>query len=162
MPPNATRTVGQIGTRRTALLVTTLLLSGRAMTLAFIGDVGSGAAGDPPAAWLMPLVGDAVIGLSALVIAYFIVRGHGLGAWTAIVAWNIVGIWDALSAFLVHHSVPWPEFFMVEIFGASMFFAASAMHLLNLWLVTRPDLGAYYLDNQGPTDRRPIPSGDAT
>lgn len=162
MAPSANHTIGQIGTRRTVLLVITLLLSGRAMTLAFIGDVGSGTAGDPPTAWLMPLVGDAVIGVSALVIAYLVVRGHGLATWTAIVAWNIVGIWDALSAFLVYRSVPWPEFFMVEIFGASMFFAASAMHLLSLWLVTRPDVRAHYLDDQSAPDRRPIPSRDAT
>ena len=108
------------------------------MTLAFIGDVGSGAAGDPPSAWLMPLAGDAVIGVSAFVIAYLVVRGRGLGAWTTIVVWNVVGIWDALSAFLVHESVPWPEFFMIEVFGPSMFFAASAMHLVNLYLITRP------------------------
>jgi len=66
--------------------------------------------------------------------------------------------WDALSAFLVHRSVPWPEFVKVELFGASMFFAARAMHLLNMWLATHPDVRAYYLDDQSAPDRRPIPS----
>lgn len=136
----------RLGTNRTILLVVTLMLGGRAMTLAFIGDVGSGGVGDPPAAWLMPLVGDAVIGVTALGVGYLIVWGRGLGAWTAIVVWNAVGIWDALSAFLVHQSVPWPEFFMIEAFGSSMFFAAGAMHALNLWLVTRSELRNHYLD----------------
>ena len=131
---------GRLGRQRTILLPITLLLSGRAMTLAFIGDAGSGAAGDPPAAWLMPLVGDAVIGISALAIAYLVVRGRGLGAWTAIVVWNIIGIWDALSAFLVHESVPWPDFFMIETVGSSMFFAASAMHLTIIVLACQPDI----------------------
>lgn len=130
--------------RRRALLIVTLMLAGRAMTLAFIADAGSDAAGAPPAAWLMPLIGDAVIGVSALGIAYLILRGRGPGAWTAIVTWNIVGIWDAMSAFVVHQSVPWPEFFMIEVFGSSMFFAAGAMHLLNLWLVTRPEFQSQY------------------
>ena len=121
------------------------MLSGRAMTLAFIGDAGAGGLGDAPSAWLMPLVGDAVIGVTALPIAYLILKGHGLGAWTAIVSWNIIGIWDALSAFLVHQSVPWPEFFMIEIFGPSMFFAAGAMHLVNLWLVSRSGIRTHFL-----------------
>ncbi|MFW2382325.1 MAG: hypothetical protein ACN4GZ_11245 [Acidimicrobiales bacterium] len=135
----------KLGLQRTILLISTLMLAGRAMTLAFIGDAGAGGLGDPPSAWLMPLVGDAVIGIAALPIAYLILKGHGLGAWTAIVTWNVVGIWDALSAFLVHQSVPWPEFFMIEIFGPSMFFAASAMHLVNLWLVSRPDMRTRFL-----------------
>ena len=135
----------RLGTQRTVLLTITLLLAGRAMTLAFIADAGSGAIGDPPAVWLMPLVGDAIIGLSAFLIAYLIARGHGLGAWTLIVVWNSIGIWDALAAFLVHRSVPWPEFFMIELFGPSMFLAATAMHIANLYLITRVPLRNHYL-----------------
>lgn len=130
--------------QRTVLVIVTLTLAGRAMTLAFIADAGSGATAAPPAAWLMPLIGDAVIGVSALGAAYLILRGHGPGAWTALVAWNVVGIWDAMAAFVVHQSVPWPEFFMIEVFGSSMFFAAGAMHLLNLWLMTRTGLRAQF------------------
>ncbi len=129
-----------LGPKRAVLLALTLLLSGRAMTVAFIGQAGAGGPGDPPSAWLMPLVGDAVIGVSALLIAYLLVRGNGIGAWIAVIVWNIVGIWDALSAFLVQESVPWPEFFMIETFGSTMFLAASAVHLLGLWLVTRDDV----------------------
>ncbi|MCL1593288.1 MAG: hypothetical protein M3132_02910 [Actinomycetia bacterium] len=136
---------GRLGTQRTILLVITAMLSGRAMTLAFIGDAGSGAVGDPPAAWLMPLVGDAVIGLGAFVVAYLIVRGQGLGAWTVIVVWNSIGVWDAFAAFLIHRSVPWPEFFMIELFGSSMFLAAGLMHIANLYLISREPVRNHYL-----------------
>ena len=135
----------QLGTDRAALLIITLMLAGRAMTLAFIADAGSGGLGEPPAAWLMPLVGDAVVGVSALGVACLIIWGRGLGAWTLIVVWNSIGIWDALSAFLLHQSVPWPEFFMIKVFGSSMFFIASIMHIVNLWLVTRSKPKAHYL-----------------
>jgi len=116
----------------------TVMLAGRAMTLGFLAQVGSPVAGSPPMAWLMPLVGDAVVGLSAPVAAVLLLRGRGLGAWSIILLWNAIGIWDAMSAFLVHLSVPWPDFFMVQIFGASMFFAASAMHLVVIALVAGP------------------------
>ena len=125
---------------RKVLLGLTLMLAGRAMTLWFLGDVGSALEGAPPNAWLSPLVGDAVIGVSALVIAGLIVRGRGLLAWTLIVTWNAVAIWDALAAYLVHVSVPWPSFFMVQLFGSSMFFMATAMHLLCLGLIARKEV----------------------
>ena len=134
----------KLGASRTIALAITLMLAGRAMTIAFIARAGDGGAGDPPAAWLMPLVGDAVIGLSAVVVAYLIVRGHGLSAWIAIVTWNVLGVWDALSALLVHWSVPWDEFFMIELFGSSMFFAASAMHVINIGLMARPVVRNHY------------------
>ncbi len=73
----------------------------------------------------------------------------GLGAWTVIVAWNAVAIWDALAAFLVHLSVPWPSFFMIEIFGESMFFAASAMHIVAIALLLRPEVKQHFLATEG-------------
>ena len=123
---------------RVVLLVLTLALAGRAMTLAFIGDVGGSSPSDPPDAWLMPLIGDAVVGLAALPVAYLVARGRGTTAWTAIVVWNAIGIWDALSAWLVNEQTPWPDFFMLELFGESMFFAASATHGLALVILFRP------------------------
>ena len=109
--------------------------AGRMMTIPFIALAGSGEMGAPPAAWLMPLVGDAVVGAVAPIAAWLVWRGQGVGALAAVVAFHAVGAWDALSAFLVHLSVPWPEFFMIEVFGPSMFFAASAMHAVALALV---------------------------
>jgi len=114
------------------------MLAGRAMTIAYLSDVGGSTPGAPPSAWLMPLMGDALIGVAALPVAMLLWRGRGLAAWTAVVIWNVLGIWDALSAWLVHMTTPWPEFFMIAFFGSSMFFVASAMHALVLILVAGP------------------------
>jgi len=127
------------------VLILTLMLSGRAMTLAFIPRAGGANPGDPPLAWLMPLLGDAVIGITGLLIAYLIVKKTGLWVWTTIIVWNAVAIWDALSAFIINTTNPWTEFFMLQTFGSSMFFAASAMHLAIIILVSQPTLKARYL-----------------
>ena len=126
------------GTAGKALFVLTLMLAGRAMTLAVIARAGVGGLDDPPSAWLLPLLGDAVIGLLALPIAYLIVRARGLLAWTLVIVWNAVAIWDALSAFIIERTVPWPQFFMLKAFGDSMFFAAAAMHGVCIYLACRP------------------------
>lgn len=133
------------------LIILTLMLSGRAMTLAFIHRAGAGGVGDPPAAWFMPLIGDAAIGTTGLVMVYLILRGKGLWAWTALVVWNAVAIWDALSAYIVHLTNPWPEFFMIKMAGASMFFLASAMHAINLTLLARCEVRREFI---GKADHR--------
>lgn len=111
------------------------MLTGRAMTLALIHRAGGGAVGDLPLAWLMPPIGDAVVGLSGLVVAYLFWTRQGLAVWTVIVVWNAIAIWDAMSAYIIHRTVPWPEFFMVQMLGSSMFFMAAAMRLRILVLV---------------------------
>lgn len=130
---------------RKIMLILTLMLSGRAMTLAFISSVGGGAAGDAPSAWLMPLVGDAIIGVTALWIAFLILNKTGLWVWTVIIVWNVLAIWDALSAFIVHTTNPWPQFFMLELLGPSMFFAASAMHFAIILLACQPEVRKSFL-----------------
>jgi len=137
---------------RRLLLALTVMLSGRAMTLAYISRAGGTGAGDPPIGWMLPLLGDAFIGITALGVAYLVWRGRTVLAWTLIVVWNALAIWDALSAFVVHLTVPWPSFFMLEIFGASMFFAASAMHAVCIVLLGRPTLRlAYGVAADGPS-----------
>ena len=131
--------------KRVIMIALTLLLSGRAMTLMFISRAGGTGVGDPPAAWLMPLVGDAVVGLTALVLAFLMIRQKGLWVWISILVWNIVAIWDALSAYIIHLTAPWPEFFMIQTFGASMFFMASLMHLVIIGLCLTREVKAYYI-----------------
>lgn len=126
--------------QRIIILILILMLSGRAMTLAFISRVGGTSLGDPPIAWLMPLIGDAIIGISALFIAFLFLKKTGLWVWTTIIVWNVVAIWDALSAFTIHITNPWPDFFMIKFLGPSMFFGAATMHLIIILLVSRPNV----------------------
>lgn len=125
---------------RTLAIILTLMLSGRMMTLAFVHRAGGGAVGDPPLVWLMPLIGDAVIGVAGLLIAYLLTKRTGLWVWTTAL------IWDAMSAYIIHLTAPWPEFFMIQLFGGSMFFLASAMHAGLIILLLRNDVKSQYLE----------------
>ena len=125
-------------------LVLILMASGRAMTLAFISRAGDGGPGDPPDAWLMPLVGDAAIGLAALVIAALIWRRRSIATWVAAITWSAIGAFDALAAYLVDVQTPWPDFFMLEVFGRSMFFAATALHIAIIVLLAQPETRAEF------------------
>ena len=131
--------------QRTIMLILTLLLSGRAMTIAYLSKAGGTLPGNPPAAWLMPLIGDAIIGISALAIAFLIAKKKGLWVWVSILIWNSIAIWDALSAYIIHTTNPWPEFIMIQTFGASMFFIASFMHLIIISLAFQNEVKSHFL-----------------
>lgn len=117
-----------------------LLTAGRAMTVPFIVRAGDGGPGDPPRAWLMPLVADALIGLAALAVALLAWRRPSPATWVVAVAWSSIGAFDALAALVIEVTVPWPEFFMLELFGRSMFVAATAIHLAIIYGLTRPEV----------------------
>ena len=132
------------------VLILTLMASGRAMTLAYVTRAGDGGPGDPPSAWLMPLLGDAAIGLAAIVIAVLIWKRPTPGTWLLAVIWSALAVFDALAGFIVETSAPWPEFFMIEIFGRSMFFGAIALHLTILYLLVQPDSRARFGIHSSP------------
>lgn len=127
------------------------MASGRAMTLAYIHRAGDGGAGDPPAAWLMPLLGDAFVGLTALVVVLLMWKKPSPNTWVLAIAWNAVAAFDALAAYFVEISAPWPEFFMLEMVGRPMFFAAAGLHLLLIFLLTRPETRlSFGVETQSP------------
>lgn len=128
------------------ILIFTIMLCGRAMTLAYINSAGNNNPGDPPAAWLMPLIGDAVIGLTGLYIVFLLLKKPDFFTWVVCIVWNAVAIWDALSAFIINSTNPWPEFFMIQAFGNSMFFIASAMHLVIIYMLCQADVRQRYLN----------------
>ena len=109
--------------------ILTLMASGRAMTLAFVSRAGDGGAGDPPAAWLMPLLGDAIVGLGAVLVGFLLWRRPSPATWLIAVVWDSVAIFDAGAAYLIDLAEPWPAFFMLELFGRSMFLGAILLHL---------------------------------
>ncbi len=130
---------GSSGTTK-LVAVLTLMAAGRAMTLPFIGRAGDGGPGDPPEVWLMPLIGDAAVGLGAAAIALAMWRLQSPATWVAAMMWNAVAAFDAIAAFIVETTAPWPEFFMLELLGRSMFFAAAAMHLAIIGLLSTDEV----------------------
>lgn len=113
------------------------------MTLAFLHRVGDGGPGDPPDAWLMPLVGDAIVGISAVAVAALLWWRPSPTSWLVAVVWTALAAFDAFAAWLVEISTPWPDFFMLELAGRAMFPAAMALHVVILVLLLHPEVRAH-------------------
>lgn len=99
----------------------------------------------------MPLLGDAAVGLLAPVVAYLLWKRPAPASWLAAVVWGVVAVFDAVAAFVVETSVPWPEFFMLEVFGRSMFFLAIGMHLVALALLATKDVMRHFEVDLSPS-----------
>ncbi len=125
----------QVNLRYRILIILTVLSIGRAMTLPFITRAGDGGPGDPPSAWLMPLLADATIGIAAIAVVVALVRGRTPAVWAGAIAFHAIAAFDALAALLVEVQTPWPDFFMIQAFGRAMFIGAAAMHLVALVLL---------------------------
>ena len=110
------------------------------MTLAFLHRVGDGGPGDPPDAWLMPLVGDAIVGIGALVVAALLWFRPSPRSWLTAVVWTVVAAFDALAAWLVEIATPWPDFFMLELAGRAMFPAAIMLHVVIFVLLMQSEV----------------------
>jgi hypothetical protein len=133
------------------VIALTIMAAGRAMTIPFIGRAGDGGAGDPPDAWLMPLIGDAAIGLAAVAVAALLWWRPSPTSWLIAIVWSAIGAFDAIAAFIVDTTSPWPDFFMLQLFGRPMFFAAAAMHILIIYLLFRPAAQQEYLLQPPPS-----------
>ncbi len=134
------------------LVAITAIASGRAMTLAFIPRAGDGGPGDPPEAWLMPLLGDAAVGIAAIATTIALLRLRSPAVWALAIAFHSVAAFDALAALIVEVVTPWPDFFMLQVFGRSMFVAAALMHGVALALLSSAEVRAHF---GLPTD--PVP-----
>ncbi len=88
----------------------------------------------------MPLIGDALVGVTALLVAWLLWKRPGLAFWVFAIAWSSVAAFDALAAFVVDTTDPWPEFFMLELFGRSMFFAAVLLLIAIIWLLSSDEI----------------------
>ena len=130
--------------KRNVLIALTAMSIGRAMTLAFVARAGDGGPGDPPDAWLMPLLGDAAVGLVAIGVTAALIRSRSLATWTFAEAFHAIAAFDAVAAMLVDIAEPWPDFFMLELFGRPMFVAAGAMHVVAVVLLWQEDVRRHY------------------
>ena len=124
----------------TGTIVLVVMSVRRAGTLAFSLRVGYGGPSDPPDAWLLPLVGDAVVGVAAIGVAIALWRQRTPTTWLVAIVWSAIAAFDALAAFLVEVSVPYPDFFLLETVGRPAFFAAATMHIVIIVLLHRPDV----------------------
>ena len=116
--------------------------SGLFLTLGVIGSPRS-ASSD----WTIAFLGDFVIGITALILAYKIWRKPTALLWGILLAWNAVGIFDLFGA--LSHSFtapfsPFPEIGINEMSIRTILSLNTLIQFIALLLMFRPQVKAYF------------------
>ncbi len=116
--------------------------SGLFLTLGVIGSPRS-ASSD----WTIAFLGDFVIGITALILAYKIWKKPSALLWGILLAWNAVGIFDLFGA--LSHSFtapfsPFPEIGINEISIRTILSLNTLIQSIALLLMFQPQVKAYF------------------
>ena len=60
-----------------------------------------------PSEWIVSFVGDFIIGITALFLAYQIIRKPSAILWGLLLSWNVLGLFDLFGAIVISFIVPY-------------------------------------------------------
>ena len=60
-----------------------------------------------PSEWIVPFVGDFIIGITALFLVYYIIKKPSSILWGLLLSWNIIGLLDLIGAINVSFAAPY-------------------------------------------------------
>ena len=133
----------------TLIVVLSAIMVYRISTLNAIQFLGS----EAPLGWVVPFTGDAFMGITALIVAYLLLKKRGLAVWTIGVTWQIVGIKDYISGIMLSFVDPitgpifpgpeFPTFVMILFLTIGMLIQISVIYLLS-----RPNVRQFYLNER--------------
>lgn len=83
----------------------TALMTYRLLPLVSYADLG----GSVPISWVNPFTGDILVGATAPIMTYLLIRYRTLAVWTFVVVWHALGIWDYMTGVIldVVDPIPW-------------------------------------------------------
>ena len=111
----------------------------------FLGAIGSERSASSD--WTIAFLGDFVIGTMALFLAYNIWKQPSALLWGVLLAWNAVGMFDLFGALSHSFSAPFspfPEIGVNEISIRTILSLNTAIQLIALLLMFRPQVKAYF------------------
>ena len=134
-----------------AIVTITALMVYRAGVAAFLPRLGDD---DTSWAWIVPWVGDTLIGLTAPIVAYLLWTRRGALIWGLGLAWTFWGAWDYLSGIMVNIVEPLEDGFGPEWFTYLWLIGWMLAQIYVLWRLTHTDIARYYLATETDPEAR--------
>ncbi len=123
------------------IIILTAVMTFRVFAIMFLPEAASGP-GSPLVSWFIPILGDAIIGITAPIVAVVLWKWNTLGAWTLAVVWQTLAIWDSATAAALEVIAGGGPF---EGAGVGPFIAVTLVGLVNLYLLSLPSVRHYYI-----------------
>ena len=102
--------------------------------------------GAPPE-WILALIGDFIIGTTALFLVYFILKKPSYLIWILLLSWNILGLIDLLGAIRTSLLVPFgpiPEVGLTSVGVRSILFLNTFLQISCIYLLFKESVRNYF------------------
>ena len=102
--------------------------------------------GAPPE-WVLALIGDFIIGTTALFLVYFILKKPSYLIWVLLLSWNILGLIDLLGAIRTSLLVPFgpiPEMGLTSLGVRSILFLNTFLQISCIYLLFKESVRNYF------------------
>ena len=102
--------------------------------------------GAPPE-WVLALVGDFIIGTTALFLVYFILKKPSYLIWLLLLSWNVLGLIDLLGAIRTSLLVPFgpiPEIGLTSLGVRSILILNTFLQISCIYLLFKDSVRSYF------------------
>jgi len=127
---------------KTIIIIITAVMTIRVAAIMFLPEAARPES--PLVSFLIPFLGDTIVGLTAPIIAVLLWKWNTLGAWTAAIAWHTLAIWDSASAAVLVTVAGDIRPFAGAGVGVTPLIVITLLGLVNLYLLSGRSVRYYY------------------
>ena len=100
-----------------------------------------------PSEWIVPFVGDFIIGITALFLVYHIIKKPSAILWGLLLSWNAVGLFDLIGAIDGSFAAPYgpiPEIGFNAVTVRSILSLNTLLQISSIYLLFQKDIKEYF------------------
>ena len=100
-----------------------------------------------PSKWIVPFVGDFIIGITALFLVYYIIKKPSAILWGLLLSWNVLGLFDLFGAIVISFIIPYeplPEIGFNALAVRSILSLNTLLQISSIYLLFQKDIKEYF------------------
>ena len=100
-----------------------------------------------PSEWIVPFVGDFIIGITALFLVYYIIKKPSAILWGLLLSWNVLGLFDLFGAIVISFIVPYeplPEIGLTTLGVRFILSLNTLIQISSIYLLFQTDIKEYF------------------
>ena len=100
-----------------------------------------------PSEWIVPFVGDFIIGITAVFLVYQIIKKPSAILWGLLLSWNVLGLFDLFGAIVISFIVPYEPLPEIGLTSSGVRFVLSLNTLIqisSIYLLFQTSIKEYF------------------
>ena len=100
-----------------------------------------------PSEWIVPFVGDFIIGITAIFLVYHIIKKPSAVLWGLLLSWNVLGLFDLFGAIVISFIVPYeplPEIGLTTLGVRFILSLNTLIQISSIFLLFQTNIREYF------------------